>query len=346
MNVPDSSGATKETPASRTDGNCPRDSVGGSGVLLLRIDGRVYQVEHTLIARIAYPKGGGGFRSNGGDGVGRKGPRNGNPQHGQGVPSSTTLPRKEESSTAAKHFAGDPAPVGLGGVARTKKRRPDVSTCAPQADKACSRGDGNNSDSGTGFMTGRRESSSTFAAVAGRDGGIAGTAVGAKRKNKLDARDERVGPTRSAEGGRESRWDTDGGGGSGDSGKDSGRRSPPSPHRGGLPAGDCRCARGSAQHTDVCSCCCDDVEGQAAVVEGRKKTGACCSGRGGGGGCDCGGVENDTVDSSGDKGDVFGAGDNNGETPYCGLLFPGVVLKFWVSVKRERYRTGERAEVG
>lgn len=77
------SGIKEAVPSPRDDARCLRESGIGSnnnssnssssgnisdkrgGILLLRIDGRVYQAEHTLIRRIAYPRGGG--ESFGGD---------------------------------------------------------------------------------------------------------------------------------------------------------------------------------------------------------------------------------------------------------------------------------------
>lgn len=63
-------------PRGGAGGGClpPAEEEGGGGALLLRIEGKVYEAEHTLIRSIAYPRGG-GSSGNGGAGAGnRRGP--------------------------------------------------------------------------------------------------------------------------------------------------------------------------------------------------------------------------------------------------------------------------------
>lgn len=311
---------------SRKNGRCPRDSgndgsssssssssgnVSGKrgGILLLRIDGRVYQAEHTLIRRIAYPRGG-------------------DESFGGGVADSRVDEEEEvPDQTGNRHVEG------CSGTAMPREKSPHLrenmgSGCASfQVDPLK---DVKDFRSGSSLTVGGRSSSlsKVMVKLAGGDrpkiarGIDAGAGVGGKRR-KLGA--------------------------GGFVGMDAAMRGLEERHGHGASRGErgvdgvngCAGGRGqsillhryegdvlSSENRDAA-----DVSGRAADDEGRGEKRDCnrrdCHGCDG---SDCGGVI--VVDSGDeledDKRGNIGGEDRAEETLFCGLLFPGVFLKFWV----------------
>lgn len=93
---------------------------GGGGFLLLRIEGKVYEAEHTLIRSIAYPRGGGG----GGGGRQEESRRNTSPSTGAAAATATDTPAVVVAAASRRGLEGGGVegargPSAPGGVATT-----------------------------------------------------------------------------------------------------------------------------------------------------------------------------------------------------------------------------------
>ncbi|CAM9591245.1 unnamed protein product, partial [Ectocarpus sp. 13 AM-2016] len=112
----------------------------GGGTLLLRIEGKVYEAEHTLIQSIAYPRGG-GSGGNGGAGAGnRRGP---NDESGAAKPATSPVDGGSADSNCGRVDEHGRGPMAAARASPPPTRPPTASALAGGNGKAgASNGDG------------------------------------------------------------------------------------------------------------------------------------------------------------------------------------------------------------
>ncbi|CAN0314197.1 unnamed protein product, partial [Ectocarpus sp. 12 AP-2014] len=165
----------------------------GGGALLLRIEGKVYEAEHTLIRSIAYPRGG-GSSGNGGAGAGnRRGP---NDESGATKPATSPVDGGDADSNRGRVDERGRGPMAAARASPPPTPPPTASALAGANEKAgASNGDG---AAGTG-RGGSAWASDGLQEGAGRRGQVDSTegAFGAAAGGG-DGRGDRVGAAAAA----------------------------------------------------------------------------------------------------------------------------------------------------
>ncbi|CAN0425443.1 unnamed protein product [Ectocarpus sp. 8 AP-2014] len=162
---------------------------GGGGTLLLRIEGKVYEAEHTLIRSIAYPRGGG---SGGNGGAGAGNPRGPSDESGAAKPATSPVDGGNADSNrgcvdergrgpmAAAKASSPPTPPPTASAVAGGKRKAGASN----GDGAAGTGRGGSAEASDGLQEGagrRGEVDSTGGAFGAAAGG------GDGRGDRVDA---------------------------------------------------------------------------------------------------------------------------------------------------------------
>ncbi|CAN0449302.1 unnamed protein product [Ectocarpus sp. 12 AP-2014] len=160
-----------------TEGDC------GGGALMLRIEGKVYEAEHTLIRSIAYPRGGGSSGNGGADAGNRRGP---NDESGAAKPATSPVDGGNADSNRGRVDERGRGPMAAARASPRQTPPPTASALAGGKRKAgASDGDGAASTSGggsAGASDGLQEGAGRRGQVDSTEGAFGAAAGGGDRR--------------------------------------------------------------------------------------------------------------------------------------------------------------------